>query len=438
MKPLAIRPLSFSSVSLESPRLVRGAHPASATASVTIASGSNATRSTIPVTMATGTRTACSTPGRRRLSFLRGRGRRRGSTLELERSRLRPMVTPTSIVKRRSELSASAVVAPRRSRPDFVEPERPDALCGYDFFTHFPTLIDRDRRLVTLFPSASRVAHLHCVQVDLTPHVPLATIRNQRHVGESRRARLRHGRWRRALGRGALQAPPAARRGCQLRDDAGCDARRICMWRGRVGAIRTRIAVESACRSAPNPNVLTATTASSRRILRTLHAMAVDYPHHHVCFDVGGYAAVAPIAPAPAPSGAARRMVAFQLLPAAGIASRFRAISIPSQTGSKHDIDSFVPAHFHVEGAQRTRVLVVRRRIEHGAVPEHVVDQDEAARPNQLERRFVISSDVRFIRVDKCHVERLDASARAADASVSSAGAMRRSIFSGNAGSLPR
>lgn len=50
------------------------------------------------------------------------------------------------------------------------------ALCGYDFFMHFPTLIDRMHSSVTLFPSPHKTAHMHCLIVDLRPHVPLATI----------------------------------------------------------------------------------------------------------------------------------------------------------------------------------------------------------------------------------------------------------------------
>ena len=50
------------------------------------------------------------------------------------------------------------------------------ALCGYDFFTRFPSLIDRDRGTVTLFPAPSKIARMHCLRVDLAPHVPLATV----------------------------------------------------------------------------------------------------------------------------------------------------------------------------------------------------------------------------------------------------------------------
>ncbi len=50
------------------------------------------------------------------------------------------------------------------------------ALCGYNFFLHFPTLIDRDRSLVTLFPPEYNLNNMRCLRVDLTTHVPVATV----------------------------------------------------------------------------------------------------------------------------------------------------------------------------------------------------------------------------------------------------------------------
>jgi hypothetical protein len=49
-------------------------------------------------------------------------------------------------------------------------------LCGFDFLTRVPTLIDRDHNVVTLFPDRKQVDRMHCTQVDLTPRVPLASI----------------------------------------------------------------------------------------------------------------------------------------------------------------------------------------------------------------------------------------------------------------------
>jgi hypothetical protein len=50
-------------------------------------------------------------------------------------------------------------------------------LCGYDFFAEIPTLIDRDRQIVTLFPVIATLDRMRCLPIDLTPRVPLATLR---------------------------------------------------------------------------------------------------------------------------------------------------------------------------------------------------------------------------------------------------------------------
>jgi hypothetical protein len=49
-------------------------------------------------------------------------------------------------------------------------------LCGYDFLSRVPALIDRDHNVVTLFPDRKQVDRMHCSPVDLTPRVPLASI----------------------------------------------------------------------------------------------------------------------------------------------------------------------------------------------------------------------------------------------------------------------
>jgi hypothetical protein len=50
------------------------------------------------------------------------------------------------------------------------------ALCGYDFFSRFPTLIDRDRGVVTVFPSPNDLARLQCVAIDLSSRLPVSTV----------------------------------------------------------------------------------------------------------------------------------------------------------------------------------------------------------------------------------------------------------------------
>ncbi|HZY99587.1 MAG TPA: retropepsin-like aspartic protease [Candidatus Baltobacteraceae bacterium] len=49
-------------------------------------------------------------------------------------------------------------------------------LCGYDFLSRVPTLIDRDHNQVTLFPASGTVDRMHCSPIDLTPRVPLGSI----------------------------------------------------------------------------------------------------------------------------------------------------------------------------------------------------------------------------------------------------------------------
>ncbi|MBV8373083.1 MAG: retropepsin-like domain-containing protein, partial [Candidatus Eremiobacteraeota bacterium] len=49
-------------------------------------------------------------------------------------------------------------------------------LCGYDFFAEVPTLIDRDRQQVTLFPPAGTMDRMRCMPVDLRPRVPVGRL----------------------------------------------------------------------------------------------------------------------------------------------------------------------------------------------------------------------------------------------------------------------
>src|SRR5713101_7264287 len=54
------------------------------------------------------------------------------------------------------------------------------------------------------------------------------------------------------------------------------------------------------------------------------------------------------------------------------------------------DIDTLVIVQLAIESAQRVGVGVLLLLIGDGAVPQHVVDGDETALPDELERRFVI------------------------------------------------
>jgi hypothetical protein len=162
------------------------------------------------------------------------------------------------------------------------------ALCGYDFFTRFPSLIDRDRQAVTLFPAASKISHMHCLPVDLSSHVPLASIEI-------------NGTWLDQIvldsgmtGGGALWDGVRSRLREPLVSSAGYGPTQPAFRGGfSCGAsVLVRLAagtVASAmpiCTSQQRPdgyNGIIETTLSS------VHAMAVDYPHRRICFDVAGF-----------------------------------------------------------------------------------------------------------------------------------------------------
>jgi hypothetical protein len=65
-----------------------------------------------------------------------------------------------------------------RNLPALISSNRSNAqaLCGYDFFLHFRTLIDRDRSLVTLFPPDYALNNMRCLRVDLSSRVPVSTV----------------------------------------------------------------------------------------------------------------------------------------------------------------------------------------------------------------------------------------------------------------------
>jgi hypothetical protein len=160
------------------------------------------------------------------------------------------------------------------------------ALCGYDFFTHFPTLIDRDRHLVTLFPASSKLARLRCLTVDLSPHVPLASIEINgtwlNHIvldsgmagggalWEGVRTQLREPLWNN--NRYAGMAPP-------LQSGFACGA--VASVRYTAGA---PISAMPICTEQSRPDGYNGIIETN---LSTVHALAVDYPHHRVCMELG-------------------------------------------------------------------------------------------------------------------------------------------------------
>ena len=160
------------------------------------------------------------------------------------------------------------------------------ALCGYDFFAHFPTLIDRDRQAVTLFPAPSRLARTHCLPVDLSPRVPLATVEI-------------NGTWLNHIvldsgmaGGGALWDGVRSELKRPLVTDAGYEtlpaAVREGIACGAVAAVRFGSAAPEAampiCTEPQRPDGYNGILETN---LPSVHAMAVDYPHHRICFDVG-------------------------------------------------------------------------------------------------------------------------------------------------------
>jgi hypothetical protein len=162
-----------------------------------------------------------------------------------------------------------------------------DALCGYDFFARFPTLIDRDRQNVTLFPTASALHRLHCLLVDLSPRVPLATVQI-------------NGTWvdhivldSGMVGGGALWDGVRDR----LREPLIASSE----YETDPSAVREGLA----CGTSANVRFVNNGPGSSMPIcteperpdgyngiletyLPTIHAMAVDYPHRRICFDTNG------------------------------------------------------------------------------------------------------------------------------------------------------
>ena len=162
-----------------------------------------------------------------------------------------------------------------------------NALCGYDFFTRFPSLIDRDRRTVTLFPAPSKIAHMHCLHVDLAPRVPLATVEingtwlNQIVLdsGMSGGGALWDGvrdRLRSPLVSGASDTdqPPT-------RHGFSCEASAFVRF-----ATGTAPSSMPMCTEEQRPDGYNGIIETN---LPDVHAMAVDYPHRRICFDVASF-----------------------------------------------------------------------------------------------------------------------------------------------------
>jgi hypothetical protein len=146
-------------------------------------------------------------------------------------------------------------------------------LCGYDFFAQIPTLIDRDRQAVTLFPTGATFDRMRCLPIDLRSRVPIARL-------------LVDGAWvddvvldSGMVGGGAIwngavstlpQAPPGAGLACGYGAAIGLFD----------GLPSNQIAL---CTSSRRPDGYNGIVETN---LPNVHAMAIDYPNRRLCFSL--------------------------------------------------------------------------------------------------------------------------------------------------------
>ncbi len=300
MRATALRALVFGlCLGLGAVAIAAQTHRALAAASVTLASGLNETRATIPVTvdglratcvLDTGTSAILVSPSLAQAARL---GARAGSFEVAPDGRTyvdRQTEIPRFGVAGYTLHNVSALISSNLTGNN--------ALCGYDFFTRFPTLIDRDRNQVTLFPASSRLARMHCLSIDLSPHVPLATVEiNDTWVShivldsgmagggalwDAVRPQLR----RALVANTDYETMPSA-----IREGFACGA--IASVRYAAGTPESPMPI---CTEPQRPDGYNGIIETN---LPTVHAMAVDYPHQRICFDVGGYSeAASPAVPA--------------------------------------------------------------------------------------------------------------------------------------------
>jgi hypothetical protein len=292
MNARLVRAISFSlCLAAGVAALMYAAHPASATASVTLASGSDGSRSTIPVTI-NGQRASCTLDTGTSV-ILVSSAVAAAAGLNARAGTFEVAPDGHTYVDRQTQIERFGVAGSTlHNVPALISSNLggQSALCGYDFFTHFPTLIDRQHRQVTLFPTASHLAHMHCITVNLTPHVPLATV-------EINGTWLDHVVLDSGMaGGGALWDGVRSK----LRQPLVADANYVTMPAaireglacGAVASVRYAPGSPSSampiCTEPQRPDGYNGIIETN---LDTVRAMAVDYPHHHVCFDVAGYAA---------------------------------------------------------------------------------------------------------------------------------------------------
>jgi hypothetical protein len=294
--------------------LLHAAHPAAAAASVTIAGGTYESRTTIPVSI-NGLRTSCILDTGTS-AILVSSSIAQTAHMPARSGTFEVAPDGHTYVDRQTEIARFDVAGHSLHDVHALISSNltgDNALCGYDFFAHFPTLIDRDRHLVTLFPPAARLAHMRCTPVDLTPRVPLATVEINdtwlNHVvldsGMSGGGALWDGvrtQLRRPLIANAdYQTMPAA-----IQAGFACGAIASVRFAGGTPASSMPICTEP--QRPDNYNGIIETN------LPSVHAMAVDYPHRRICFDVSNYTeeAAAPMPERTVPDNAWARFNYFR------------------------------------------------------------------------------------------------------------------------------
>ncbi len=279
-------------------------HRAAASGPVTLASGDNATRATIPIAI-NGTRASC-VLDTGTSAILVSPSLAQAARLSSRAGTFEVAPDGRTYVDRQTDIPSFAVAGyTLRDLPGLISSNLSgyNALCGYDFFAHFPTLIDRDRHQVTLYPQPSRLAHMHCVGVDLSPRVPLATV-------EINDTWLKH-----------IVLDSGMAGGGALWDGVRSDLRRPLVTNAQYETMPAGIRAGFACGAVASVRYASGSPASSMPIctepqrpdgyngiietnVPSVHAMAVDYPHRRICFDVTPDAEVAGPALTPPARGA--------------------------------------------------------------------------------------------------------------------------------------
>jgi hypothetical protein len=286
MRATALRALlSCLAVGAAAVTAALGANP-SASGPATIASATLATRTTIPVTV-NGVRTSCILDTGTS-AVLVSSAVAHAARLPVRAGTFEVAPDGHTYVDRETEIAHFAVAGHSLQNVHALISSNlsgQSSLCGYDFFAHYPTLIDRDRAQVTLFPPASRLARMRCIPVDVAPRVPLATIEINgtwlNHVvldsgmagGGALWDGVRPHLKQPLVANANYETMPAA-----AREGFSCGA--IASVRYAPGAAITSMPI---CTEPQRPDGYNGIIETN---LPSIHAMAVDYPHRRICFDV--------------------------------------------------------------------------------------------------------------------------------------------------------